>query len=179
MQPQDLQRTLRRLEPTGWPAAARRFAARLRAGGHEPGRLLVVGTPEHEPWHLTAHLADAARWQREPSLDPVLVRWQVPEGAPPHLAVDLSALHRAGRGATVLVSAPTDPDDRLLDRLDSARSGGALLLALHGGTTPLEQLAHECLELPGLVDVDTATHVITTDPAALRGRALPWRRRRG
>jgi hypothetical protein len=181
VQPHDLQRTLHRLEPTGWSAAARRFAARLRTAGHAPGRLLVVGTPEHEPWHLAAHLADAARWQRTPALDPVLVRWQVPAGAPPHLSVDLSALHRAGRGATVLVSAPAAPDDRLLDRLDDARSGGALLLALHAGSECLEQLAHEALSLPaggGLspaVSVDTAVHALAVDPQARRGTAVRWR----
>lgn len=174
MQPHDLQRTLRRLEPTGWPAAARRFAARLRGAGHEPGRLLVVGTPELEPWHLTAHLADAARWQRTPALDPVLVRWQVPEGAPPHLSVGLCALHRAGRGATVLVAAPAGADERLLERLDDARSGGALLLALHDGAQPLEQLAHESLTLPGRggsspsPDLDTATHLLALAPARRR-----------
>jgi hypothetical protein len=100
--------------------------------------------------------------------------------APRHLSVDLSALHRAGRGATVLVAAPAAPGDRLLDRLDDARSGGALLLALHAGSEPLEQLAHDALALPpsgGLspaASVDTAVHALALDPLARRG-PLRWR----
>lgn len=181
MQPHDLPRTLRRLEPSGWLGAARRFASCLRTAGHEPGRLLVVGTPQDEPWHLTAHLADAARWQAAPALTPVLVRWQVPEGAPPHLSVGLDAVHRAGRGTTVLVAAPRVAEDRLLERLDDARCGGATLLALHAGDDPLEQLVHDALLLPpahgAAPGLDVATHVLTLDPARLTRRpSLPWRR---
>lgn len=180
MEPHDLQRTLRRLEPGGWLAAARGFAASLRGAGHEPGRLLVVGSAEDEPWHLTAHLADAARWRSLPSLQPTLVRRHVPVGAPPHLSVGLDAVHTAARGTTVLVAAPTAPDDdRLLERLDDARRGGATLLALHDGSGPLDGLAHETLLLPqGLPPhegFETASHVLTarTD---VRRRGLSWRR---
>lgn len=181
MEPHDLQRTLRRLEPGGWLDAARRFTASLRGAGHVPGRLLVVGTPEDEPWHLTAHLADAARWRGLPSLQPTLVRWQVPEGAPAHLSVGLDAVHRAARGSTVLVAAPTTTDDdRLLERLDDARRGGATLFALHPGSGPLDELAHESLPLPpvmpALQGFETASHVVTTLTDARR-RTLPWRRR--
>ena len=172
MEPVDLERTLRRLEPA-WLGAARSFARSLRTAGHEPGRLLVVGTPEDEPWHLTAHLADAARWGVAPSLEPVLVRRVVPPGAPPHLAVGLDAVHRAARGSTVLVAAPSTADDALLERLDDARRGGAALFALHAGDRPLEDLAHEALTLePGL---DTATHVLSAGEP--RRRRLGLRRR--
>lgn len=179
MQPQDLQRTLRRLEPGGWLDTARRFSASLRGAGHEPGRLLVVGVPENEPWHLTAHLADAARWRSLPSLQPTLVRWQVPEGAPPHLSVGLDAVHRAARGTTVLVAAPRAADDRLLERLAGARRGGATLFALHPGAGPLDELAHESLPLPralpALEAFDTAGHVVTSDlPVRRRGRTWRW-----
>lgn len=180
MQPYDLERTLRRLEPTGWLAAARRFRAELRGAGHAPGRLLVVGTADDEPWHLTAHLDQAARLEGAAALTPVLVRWHVPLGAPPHLAVGLDELHRSARGATVLVAAPAEADDRLLDRLDDARSGGATLFALHGGSAPLTSLAHESLTLPPAASSvdgwETATHVVTA--ARLResrSRAF-WRR---
>ncbi len=181
MEPPDLQRTLRRLEPGGWLDAARRFAAALRGAGHAPGQLLVVGTAEDEPWHLTAHLAEAARWRSIPALQPTLVRWQVPEGAPPHLSVGLDAVHRAARGTTVLVAAPTPADDpRLLERLDDARRGGAVLLAMHGGTGPLDELAHAALPLPrvmpSLEGFETASHVLSTVTDAQR-RTLPWRRR--
>lgn len=181
MEPQDLTRTLRRLEPGGWVDSARRFAASLRGAGHEPGRLLVVGTPEDEPWHLTAHLADAARWRSLPSLQPTLVRWAVPPGAPPHLSVGIDAVPSAARGTTLLVAAPTPASDGLLERLDDARRRGATVFALHPGAGPLDELAHESLPLPPLMapalGLETASHVVSTAGRA-RGRALPWRRGR-
>lgn len=180
MEPHDLQRTLRRLEPGGWLDAARRFATALRGAGHAPGRLLVVGTAEDEPWHLTAHLADAARWRSLPALQPTLVRWQVPFGAPAHLSVGVDVLHAARRGTTVLVASPGAADDRLLERLDDARRGGATLFALHPGHGPLDALAHASLPLPPVLAArdgfETASHVITA-VADVRRRALPWRRR--
>lgn len=180
MEPSDLPRTLRRLEPGGWLDAAREFARSLRGAGHEPGRLLVVGTVEDEPWHLTAHLADAARWRSLPSLQPTLVRRQVPPGAPPHLSVGLSAVHTAARGTTVLVAAPTAAGDgHLLERLDDARRGGATLFALHAGCAPLDDLVHESLPLPRgmspLEGYEIATHVVASGADARR-RGLPWRR---
>ena len=183
MEPRDLQGTLRRLEPGGWLDSARRFAGALRGAGHAPGRLLVVGTPQDEPWHLTAHLADAARWRHLPALEPTLVRWQVPDGAPPHLSVGLDAVHRAGRGSTVLVAAPTQADDdRLLERLADARRGGATLFALHPGAGPLDDLAHEALGLPQLLPApagfETASHVVTSLSGDVRRRRVPWRRPR-
>lgn len=160
MQPADLDVTLRRLEPSGWVGAARAFARSLRTAGHDPGRLLVVGTPEDEPWHLTAHLSDAARYGAT-SLEPVLVRREVPPGAPPHLSVGLEAVHRAGRGSTLLVAAPGSADAELLERIADARRHGATLFALHDRDRPLEELAHEALLLPDVGGVDTATHVLT------------------
>lgn len=166
MQPVDLTRTLRLLEPSGWLTAARRFTSSLRTAGHEPGRLLVVGTPEEEPWHLTAHLDDAARWSGAPGLTPVLARWHVPAGAPAHLAVGVDVVHRARAGTTVLVAAPTAVGDDLLERLDDARRGGAALFALHPGAGPLDDLVHESLPLPPQVGAldgwETATHVVTS-----------------
>lgn len=166
MQPLDLERTLRRLAAGGWLDSARSFGSSLRSAGHEPGRLLLVGTPEEEPWHLAAHLDDAARWRGIPSLQPVLARWHVPEGAPPHLAVGIDAVHRAARGTTVLVATSTDADDRLLERLEDARRGGATLFALHPGAGPLDELAHESLALPDARLVverfEAASHVVTT-----------------
>jgi len=178
VEPRDLDRTLRRLASGGWLAGARRFAVSLRAAGHEPGRLLVVGTREDEPWHLTAHLADAARWQGAASLQPVLVRWQVPPGAPPHLSVGVDAVHRARRGTTLLVAAPSTADDCLLERLEDARRGGATVFALHAGSAPLEELAHEALLLPDLgrlplgQSLDTATHVVSMAGTPEPGRRI-------
>ena len=177
MEPRDLERTLRRLEPGGWVDAARRFAASLRGAGHEPGRLLVVGTAEHEPWHLTAHLDDTARWRGLEQLRPVLVRHAVPDGAPPHLSVGLDAVHTARRGTTVLVATPSPADDPLLERLDDARRGGATLLALHPGEDELDRLVHDALTVPtGLAaGFETASHVVSA--AELPGPRRPrlWR----
>jgi hypothetical protein len=180
VEPHDLRRTLRRLEPGGWLAAARGFASALRGAGQEPGRLLVVGTPEDEPWHLTAHLADAARWGGAPSLQPTLVRWHVPQGAPAHLSVGLDAVQRAARGSTVLVAAPTTADDaRLLERLDDARRGGATLFALHPGQGPLQELAHESLPLPqvmpALEGFEAASHVVASVSRLPRRPLWRWR----
>jgi hypothetical protein len=185
VEPHDLQRTLRRLEPGGWLAAARRFAASLRGAGHEPGRLLVVGTPEDEPWHLAAHLSDTARWRDIPALHPVLVRREVLPGAPPHLSVGLDAVHRAGTGSTVLVAAPSPVDDALLERLQDARRGGATLLALHPRAAALDELAHESLALPaGLMTAtegfDAASHIVSAGAAGdLRPRRTTWLRAAG
>lgn len=180
MEPRDLQGTLRRLEPGGWLARARGFAAALRTAGHEPGRLLVVGTPGHEPWHLAAHLDQTARFGGVPVLQPVLARWHVPDGAPAHLAVGVDAVHRAGRGTTVLVAAPEE-DARLLERLTDARRGGALLFALHPGAGDLDGLAHDGLPLPparllaGADALDTAGHVVSAAalPPARTARRWP------
>lgn len=179
----DLSRILRQLEPGGWLATARRFAAGLRGAGHEPGRLLVVGTPDEEPWHLTAHLDDAARLQGAATLRPVLVRWRVPPGAPPHLSVGIDRLREGTRGTTLLVASPSEPDEPLLERLDDARRGGATLFAMHRGGGPLDGLAHESLRLPtaGRMTLDqsweTASHVVTAlRPDAARRWGAPWRR---
>jgi hypothetical protein len=184
VEPRDLDRTLRRLASGGWLDGARRFASSLRTAGHEPGRLLVVGTPDEEPWHLAAHLDDAARWRDLPALRPVLARWHVPEGAPPHLSVGIDAVHRASRGTTVLVATPTDAGDRLLERLDDARRGGATLFAMHPGSGPLDGLVHESLVLPPARLVterfETASHVVTSSSLDEQRRRLwlPPRRRR-
>lgn len=182
MQPRDLELTLRSLEPSGWLSAARRFATALRTAGHEPGRLLVVGTPDDEPWHLTAHLDQSARWQGAPSMRPVLVRWHVPPGAPPHLSVGVDAVHRAERGTTILVAAASAADEHLLERLHDARRGGAALFALHPGAGPLDELVHASLALPtsgvgsAAEGFETATHVVSTVAADEPQRRRPrWR----
>lgn len=183
MQPHDLAATCRLLEPSGWLGAARRFASSLRSAGHEPGRLLVVGTPEQEPWHLTAHLADAARWRAVPSLAPTLVRWNVPAGAPAHLSLGIDAVPAAGRGTTLLVAAPGQVDEQLLQRLEDARRGGANIFALHDGVRELDDLVHESLSTSGAVaptcgvSFDTAGHVLTQAALAPppRARRSLWR----
>ncbi|MGH3328622.1 MAG: hypothetical protein ACRDPT_12640, partial [Streptomycetales bacterium] len=61
------------LAPTGWVDRTREFARALRASTSGPGGLLLVGTPDDEPWHLAAHLDDEARYAAIPELVPTLV----------------------------------------------------------------------------------------------------------
>lgn len=150
---------------TPWIRQTREFARSLRRAGHHEGGLLVVGTPTEEPWHLTAHLADEARWAGLPELAPTLVRWQAPPDAPAHLAVTLRRLEEARRGETVFVVAPDDPTDALLERVSDARRDGAVVLSLDRGQRELEALAHDVLTVPAVdvapVSFDVAGHLVT------------------
>ncbi len=176
MDPHDLQQTLRRLEPGGWLDAARRFSTSLRRPGPEGGRLMVVGTARFEPWHLTAHLDQQARFGGGSGPVPVLARWHVPDGAPPHLAVSADAVPRAGRGTTVLAAAPEGDDDDLLERLADARRGGAVVLALTPGGGELDHVAHDVLTTrePGF---DLASHAVAAPLLPAPRRRRLWRAR--
>ncbi|WP_328957065.1 hypothetical protein [Kitasatospora purpeofusca] len=123
-----------RLAGTGWLEAVGGFAGELRHAvtRRGAGELLLVGTTGYEPWHLAAHLEDEAAWSDVPRLAPTLLRHRVPAAAPAHLAHGLGRLTGAGRGATVLVVAPTAAGDPLLERVHDARRHGATVLALEG-----------------------------------------------
>lgn len=192
------------LEGTGWAERTRSFAAALRrsrpTGSHDG--LLLVGAPEEEPWHLTAHLADEARWAGLPELTPTLVRWQPAADAPPHLRIGVERLAAAARGETVLVVAPTAPPTPLLERVADARRLGATVLALQGGAAgagELLGLAHETLLVPPPtppsadgggrsgdlpLSFDLVTHLVSAaaaEPLAARRAAARggWRSRLG
>lgn len=137
------------------------LAKALARGRHGNGGLLLVGTPDSEPWHFAAHLADEARWSGTPSLAPTWVRWNPPPGAPPHLAVGLDRLSGAQRGETLLVATSTGANDALLERVTDARRHGALVLAVEGSPTELQSLAHEALTVGPAVGYDLTTHVIS------------------
>lgn len=145
------------LDGTPWVGRTAEFARALRGAGHRPGGLLLVGTPLAEPWHLAAHLDDEARIAGVPELAPILVRHQIPVGAPAHLAVDLARLEAARRGETVFVVAPDAPGEGLLQRVHDARRTGATVLALElaGESAPgardaeLRGLAHDTLTVLG------------------------------
>ena len=145
------------LSNSEWLARTRVFATSLRSAGHSPGGLLIVGTPDHEPWHFAAHLDDAARLSGQPHLAPTLVRHHVPAGAAPHLAVDLSRLHHAARGQTVLVAAPITPPHDLLNRLEDARHAGAVILTIDAGDPDLHAIAHETLTIAETTLAETET----------------------
>lgn len=154
---------------TGWVEKTREFGRALRQAPHDPGGLLVVGTPTEDPWHLAAHLDDEARWSALPNLAPVLVRWAPPAGAPAHLSVGLERLEHVRRGETVFVVAPDAATEALLERVADARRIGATVLSIDSGDTQLEALAHESLAVPteadtGLIvpEFDVVSHLVSS-----------------
>ena len=58
------------LGPTGWLDRAAVFARALRGSTRTPGGLLLVGTPDEEPWHLAAHLDEESQLAGLPGLTP-------------------------------------------------------------------------------------------------------------
>jgi hypothetical protein len=140
------------LAPTGWLERASVFARALRRSSRTAGGLLVVGTPEQEPWHLAAHL------------DPTLVRWAPPVDGPPHLRIGLERLGAAGRGESLLVVSPQAAPDPLLERVHDARRGGATILALDRDDPQLEAMAHEALVVEAgaaPLSFDAAQHLVS------------------
>ena len=153
------------LGPTGWLERTRVFAQGLRKYTRSPGGLLLVGTPDEEPWHLTAHLDEESRLCQIPELMPTLVRWQVPEGAPEHLRVGLDRLEAARRGETLFVVSPESAPVPLLERVNDARHTGATIFALDAGDPELGALAHESMSIrPGVdaVSFGGAQHLISS-----------------
>jgi hypothetical protein len=162
------------LAPTGWLDRTRYFGRALRQQARTPAGLLVVGTPDDEPWHMTAHLADEARLANLPGLAPVLVRWAPPPGAPPHLAVGISRLERAARNDTLLVVSAGGASVPLLERLAGARKTGATIFALDEDDPELDALAHESLPVPpgsAPLSFDAAQHLVSA-AAGERDRVL-------
>ncbi|NJP51469.1 hypothetical protein HCJ93_15675 [Streptomyces sp. SBST2-5] len=161
------------LAGTEWLGATRRFAGALRGSVvSHGGGLLLVGTREYEPWHLAAHLVDEAAWSGTPELAPTLVRHDARPSDPAHLAVGLGRLEAVRRGETLLVVAPGEPGDGLLERVSDARRAGAVLLALGPEEGELPGLAHETLAVPegGELDLDTVQHLVS---AAAGENAVP------
>ena len=151
------------LAPTGWLDRAAEFARAMRGSVRTQGGLLLVGTPEEEPWHFAAHLDDESRFAGLPELAPTLVRWDPPPGAPPHLSVSLTRLANAGRGDSLVVVSPQPAPDRLLERVCDARKGGATILALDRGDARLADMAHEALTVAPTAPLtfDAAQHLVS------------------
>jgi hypothetical protein len=160
------------LAPTGWLERTRYFGRALRARARTPRGLLIVGTPGDEPWHLTAHLAEESRLAGIGELEPVLLRWAPPPGAPSHLSVPVSRLEHATRDETVLVVSAGAAPDALLERLADARRTGSAIFALDQDDPELDNLAHEALPVPlqAPVSFGTAQHLVS---AAVGEAAVP------
>jgi hypothetical protein len=153
--------------------ASAEFAAALGSGSDSRGSLLVVGTPENEPWHFVAHMAEEARSSGRPDLVPTWVRWTTPVNAPTHLAVTMGRLSEIRRDDTVLVIAPDRADERLLDRVDDARRFGGRIMTLHREDHDLIGLSHETLVVPVLAPTrtfDVVQHVVTSTASGLTPR---------
>jgi hypothetical protein len=168
------------LGPSGWMEQTQEFSRALRASARTPGGLLLVGTPDDEPWHLTAHLDDESRLAGIPGLAPTLVRWSPPPDAPAHLRVGLARLEAARRGETLLVVSAQAAPEALLERVDDARRIGATILALDQGDPELEDLAHESLIVPAgvaPVSFDAAQHLVSSAAGAQYGGGRSLRQR--
>ncbi|MEW2255246.1 hypothetical protein [Streptomyces sp. NPDC047869] len=151
------------LAGTEWLGATRRFAGVLRGSVvSHGGGLLLVGTPEYEPWHLAAHLVDEAAWSGTPELAPTLVRHHARPADPPHLAVGPGRIEAARRGETLLVVAPEEPAE-LLERVHGARRAGVTVLALGAGGGELAAMAHDTLAVPegAELDLDSVQHLVS------------------
>jgi hypothetical protein len=151
------------LASTGWLERTASFARALRRSSRTPGGLLVVGTPDAEPWHLAAHLDEESRLSGVPELAPTLIRWNPPAGAPPHLRTGLDRLEEARRGETLFVVSADAAPSALLERVHSARKV-ATILALDQGDPELEHMAHEVLTVrPGSAPMsfDAAQHLVS------------------
>jgi len=133
------------LASSGWVERTQSFARTMRHSTKDPGGLLLVGTPEVEPWHLAAHLDDEARMTGIAQLSPTLIRYSPPPDAPAHLSVSLHRLEQAKRGETVFVVSEDDAPASLLERAWDARKIGATVLSLDGGDNELHSVAHESL----------------------------------
>lgn len=164
------------LAPTGWLERTRAFARVLRSSPAAPGGLLLVGTPDAEPWHLAAHLDEESRLCGVPELGPTLVRWAPAPDAPAHLRVGLGRLEAARRGETLFVVSPEAAPVPLLERVSDARKAGAVILALDQGDQDLEDLAHESLTVRVAADpvtFDAAQHLVSAAAGESRGAAGP------
>jgi hypothetical protein len=171
------------LGPSSWLQQTRAFARALRGcAPRTAGGLLIVGTPDEEPWHLAAHLDQESRLAGIPGLAPTLVRWAPPPGAPPHLRVSLARLEEARRGETLFVVSPDAAPPPLLERVHDARRVGATILAMDAGDPELDGMAHEYLSVaPGLAPVsfDAAQHLVSAAAGEMsQGRARPGLRDR-
>ncbi len=162
----------RRARGTSWYADLADLAASLRQARSLDGRLLVVGDPDDQPWHLTAHLDMFARYRCQPELAATLAGER--------------DLLQAGDDDTVLFVSQRTASPLVLQQLDDARGRGSAVLGLCTDDEELAGVAQHCvrlgtapLHLDGLVagDFEVATHVFGV-AAGRRPPRLSWRGRR-
>jgi hypothetical protein len=157
------------------------FATAIGSGSERGGSLLVVGTPDNEPWHFVAHMAEEAQSCGRPDLVPTWVRWTAPRTAPAHLGVTLERLSAVRRRDTVVVVAPDHAGERLLERVDDARRFGGRIMTLHREDGDLALLSHETLVVPAVAPsgiFDVVQHVVTSTATGVADRPRHRLRRR-
>lgn len=142
----------RRVRNAGWYADLRSLGQSLRVSRSSTGRLLVVGHPDDQPWHLTAHLELLAQFRQVPELYPTLA------------GPDLGEVSR--QDSLLVVTEQPLPDD-LLSRLDDARHAGSTVFGLSTEDSDLAAVANESVSvdpdqltvIPGIVaDFELAGH---------------------
>jgi hypothetical protein len=146
------------------------FAGAMRSATRRADGLLLLGTPQHEPWHLAAHLDDEADLSGAVDLRPTLVRWAPPANAPPHLSYGLERLRELRRGEPLLIVSEGTAQPSMLERINDARHAGGRIFTMGGQDRELSHLAHESLIIddgvPDLVDLDLAEHLLSLSAAA-------------
>jgi len=156
------------------------FAKALGGRRYTTDRLLVIGTPEFEPWHFVAHLAEEAKRGHRADLIPTLVRWEVPPGSPAHLAVSVGEVSQLTRNQTLLIVSSCSHSTELLERVTDAKKRGARIMAVHRDDEDLVGLSHEMLSVDPLRDdhdFDLTQHLVTDiAPLAERQERRRWTR---
>ena len=158
----NLRRWLRDLGDLGVQTV--QFAGALGGRRETSSGLLVVGTPEFEPWHFVAHMSEEAERQGRNDLRPTLMRWEIPVGAPAHLAVSVDEIAHATRDQTVLVLPSRTRSWEMLERVSDAKRRGARIMSVHRGDDDLADLSHEMLSVDlrrADHDYDITQHIVT------------------
>ena len=157
-----------------------RFAHALGERRDVSERLMVIGTPEFEPWHFVAHLGEEAKRGRRTDLIPTLMRWEVPQGAPPHLSVSVSELNHITRNQTLLIVSSCNHSPQLLERITDAKKRGSRIMAIHRDDEDLADISHEMLSVDPMRDehdFDLTQHLITDiAPMVERQERRRWSR---
>jgi hypothetical protein len=158
-----------------WGPFGRETRAFSRAlGGQSAGQseILVMGTPEFEPWHFVAHLSEEATRFGRADLAPTLLRWWIPPNAPRHLSRSVDSVRAVTSAQTVLVIDPGFGENAaMLERVADAKHRGSRILTLHRGDDELMELSHETLSVDAnrpVTDFDLTQHVVTDLTARTR-----------
>jgi hypothetical protein len=155
---------------SNWIERTDDFAGAMRSATRRADGLLLLGTPQHEPWHLAAHLDDEANVSGAVDLRPTLLRWAPPANAPPHLSHGVERLKELRRGEPLLIVSEGTAQPSMLERINDARRAGGRIFTMGEQDHELSHLAHESLIIddgvPDLINLDLAEHLLSISAAA-------------